>query len=92
MKNIMEKFAALFIVAALFVSCSDETTDLLDEGNYVGVNSELYSGLWGCASTVADVADQALILEALRGNRLMLRGIGLNEKELEILGISHAGE
>ncbi len=31
-------------------------------------------------------------VEALRGNRLMLRGIGLNEKELEILGISHAGE
>ncbi len=31
-------------------------------------------------------------IEALRGNRLMLRGIGLTEKELEILGISHAGE
>ena len=31
-------------------------------------------------------------VEALRGNRLMLRGIGLNEKELEILGISHAGQ
>lgn len=31
-------------------------------------------------------------IEALRGNRLMLRGIGLNDKELEILGISHAGE
>ncbi len=31
-------------------------------------------------------------IEALRGNRLMLRGIGMNEKELEILGISHAGE
>ena len=31
-------------------------------------------------------------IEALRGNRLMLRGIGLNEKELQILGISHAGE
>lgn len=30
-------------------------------------------------------------IEALRGNRLMLRGIGLNEKELEILGISYAG-
>ena len=26
-------------------------------------------------------------VEALKGNRLMLRGIGLNEKELEILGI-----
>lgn len=31
-------------------------------------------------------------IEALRGNRLMLRGIGLNEKELDILGIKHAGE
>lgn len=31
-------------------------------------------------------------IETLRGNRLMLRGIGLNEKELEILGISHAGQ
>ena len=31
-------------------------------------------------------------IEALRGNRLMLRGIGLNEKELVILGIAHAGE
>ena len=31
-------------------------------------------------------------IEALRGNRLMLRGIGLTEKELEILGISHAEE
>ena len=31
-------------------------------------------------------------IESLRGNHLMLRGIGLNEKELEILGIQHAGE
>ena len=31
-------------------------------------------------------------IEALRGNRLMLRGVGLNEKELQILGISHAGD
>ncbi len=31
-------------------------------------------------------------VEALKGNRLMLRGIGLNEKELEILGIQHAGQ
>lgn len=31
-------------------------------------------------------------IEALRGNRLMLRGIGLNEKELEVLGIMSAGE
>ena len=31
-------------------------------------------------------------IEALRGNRLMLRGVGLTEKELQILGISHAGE
>lgn len=31
-------------------------------------------------------------IEALRGNRLMLRGLGLNQKELDILGIKHAGE
>ena len=31
-------------------------------------------------------------IEALRGNRLMLRGIGMTDKELEILGIKHAGE
>ena len=31
-------------------------------------------------------------IEALRGNRLMLRGVGLTEKELGIHGISHAGE
>ena len=31
-------------------------------------------------------------IEALKGNRLMLRGVGLNEKELEILGVAHAGE
>ncbi len=31
-------------------------------------------------------------LEALKGNRLMLRGIGLTQKELDILGIQHAGE
>ena len=31
-------------------------------------------------------------IEALRGNRLMLRGVGLNDRELEILGIKHAGE
>jgi len=31
-------------------------------------------------------------IESLKGNRLMLRGVGLNQKELEILGIKHAGE
>ncbi len=31
-------------------------------------------------------------IEALRGNRMALRGAGLNEKELEILGIGYAGE
>ncbi|MDE5605332.1 MAG: FMN-binding glutamate synthase family protein, partial [Eubacterium sp.] len=31
-------------------------------------------------------------IDSLRGNRLMLRGIGLSDKELEILGIKHAGE
>ena len=31
-------------------------------------------------------------IEALRSNRLMLRGVGLNETELRILGIHHAGD
>jgi len=31
-------------------------------------------------------------IESLTGNRLMLRGVGLNEQELKILGIKHAGE
>ncbi len=31
-------------------------------------------------------------IEALRGNRLMLRGVGLTDRELKILGIHHAGE
>lgn len=31
-------------------------------------------------------------IESLKGNRLMLRGVGMNEKELEILGIKYAGE
>ncbi len=31
-------------------------------------------------------------IESLKGNRLMLRGVGMNEKELSILGIKHAGE
>jgi len=31
-------------------------------------------------------------IESLKGNRLMLRGVGLNEVELKMLGIKHAGE
>jgi glutamate synthase domain-containing protein 2 len=31
-------------------------------------------------------------IESLKGNRLMLRGVGMTEKELSILGIQHAGE
>ncbi len=31
-------------------------------------------------------------IESLRGNRLMLRGIGLTDRELTILGVKHAGE
>ena len=31
-------------------------------------------------------------IETLKGNRLMLRGIGMTDKELDILGIAHAGE
>jgi glutamate synthase domain-containing protein 2 len=31
-------------------------------------------------------------IESLKGNREHLRGIGLNDRELEVLGIKHAGE
>ncbi len=31
-------------------------------------------------------------IEALKGNRLMLRGVGLNDAELRVLGVRHAGE
>ncbi len=31
-------------------------------------------------------------IESLKGNRLMLRGVGKKKKELSILGIAHAGE
>lgn len=31
-------------------------------------------------------------IEALKGNRMMLRGVGLTDRELAILGIAHAGE
>ncbi len=31
-------------------------------------------------------------IEALKGNRLMLRGVGMTETELKVLGIRHAGE
>jgi glutamate synthase domain-containing protein 2 len=31
-------------------------------------------------------------IESLKGNRLMLRGVGLTSKELGILGVKHAGE
>jgi hypothetical protein len=30
-------------------------------------------------------------IESLRGNRLRLRGVGLTQEELDILGIKHAG-
>jgi glutamate synthase domain-containing protein 2 len=31
-------------------------------------------------------------IESVRGNRLHLRGVGLNAEELRILGIEHAGD
>jgi hypothetical protein len=31
-------------------------------------------------------------IESVRGNRLVLRGVGMTEKELKILGIKMAGE
>lgn len=69
MKKIMKNLIAVFVALSV-AACSDDTIDVLNEDNYVGVNSELYSGLWGIASAVADVADQAPIVEGLRGGML----------------------
>lgn len=70
MKKISEKLIALFVAVAMLPACSDDTVDLLNENHYVGVSSELYSGLWGLVADVAKVADQAPILEGLRGGML----------------------
>lgn len=69
MKKITKNLIAVFVVLSM-AACSDDTIDVLNEDNYVGVNTELYSGLWGIASAVADVADQAPILEGLRSGML----------------------
>ena len=39
-----------------------------------------------------DFYEKNNVTTMLGGNRLMLRGIGLNDRELNILGIKHAGE
>ena len=59
----------------------------MNSGTITCISTDIYfAAAHGISCRIANV------IEALRGNRLMLRGIGLNEKELEILGISYAGE
>lgn len=70
MKKITKNLIALFVAVAMLPACSDDTVDLLNEDHYVGVSSELYSGLWGLVADVAKVADQAPILEGLRGGMI----------------------
>ena len=70
MKKITKNLIALFVAVAMLPACSDDTVDLLNENHYVGVSSELYSGLWGLVADVAKVADQAPILEGLRGGMI----------------------
>ncbi len=67
MKNSMRNFGIILLLAAFTVACSDDTTQL-EKSHEDNSNSEVYAGLWCIASTVADVADQAYIVEALRGN------------------------
>ena len=70
MKKITKNLIALAAAVAMLPACTDDTVDLLNENHYVGVSSELYSGLWGLVSDVAKVADQAPILEGLRGGMI----------------------
>ena len=49
-------------------------------------------GDWIQLYLIPRTKEKMCIRDSLRGNRLMLRGIGMTEKELEILGIFHAGE
>ncbi len=53
----------------------------------------LYNLLRGWSLEIKDMLGGMGInsIESVRGNRLHLRGIGLNETELEILGVRHAG-
>ena len=83
---IMKKaFLYLLGIVLMATSC----LDIADVYQRLDTLEQKVAGLEGLNTTVSGLSNS---IEALRGNRLMLRGVGLNEKELEILGISHAGE
>lgn len=71
MKKLIYPIFTIFVAVSLN-SCTDffnpDTSEILLEKNYVGDNTELYSGYMGIAATVKDVADQASFLEGLRGD------------------------
>lgn len=78
MTMIIKKYGLKIFLAVsaafTFCSCSDffnpDSSDMLKESDYVGETTELYSGYFGLASLVQDVADQAVFLEGLRSDFL----------------------
>ena len=71
------------IYSANLPSYADDST-MIDGVSYVFVYEDELKEMMGGMGINS--------IEALRGNRLMLRGIGLTDRELNILGIKHAGE
>lgn len=73
MKKALYTFIIL-ISGLTFTGCTDffnpETSDVLDEKNYIKDNTEAITGYLGVAASVQQVADQALFLEGLRGDFL----------------------
>ncbi len=74
MKNIILKTVTSLLIIGGFSSCDDffnpESKGSLLEGDYVKEKSELYTAYFGLGALVADVADQAVFLEGLRGEFL----------------------
>ena len=74
MKNIFIKAFALLAVTTGLTSCSDffnpDSKRALLEDDYASERAELYGAYFGLGALVADVADQAVFLEGLRGEFL----------------------
>jgi starch-binding outer membrane protein, SusD/RagB family len=71
MKKILYSIC-VFSFAIFFSGCNSffnpDSDDVLQEKNYVGDYTELYSGFMGIAGAVQTVADKGMFLEGLRGD------------------------
>ena len=84
-----KRYYLLAILGSLFVTLTEMITPQIIK---LTVDSVIGSEPLRVPGFLAALIDAVGGVEALKGNRLMLRGVGLTAKELEILGISHAGE